>query len=115
MEDVINDKSPTNLFEGDTNQLSVTMPITGPSTDINIISPRQRWTKEENVALFKCYCEAISKKMTKVKGTYELWRKENPNTRVNINAITLSNQRRLVEKNLTNREMINISNKVNGI
>ena len=111
MENAMNDK-PT--LRVDTNLPSVPNPITGPSTDIPIISPRQRWTKEENVALFKCYCEATSKNLGKIKGTYEIWRKNNPDTRLNLNANTLSTQRRLVEKNLTNMEKATILNLVNG-
>ena len=105
MESAVQDKP---ILTIDTNQILVPKQITGPSTDNNNISPRQRWTKEENVALFKCYCKAIDKKMSKVKGTYEIWRNKNLNTRLYLIPLTLSNQRRLVERTLTNREKENI-------
>ena len=45
---------------------------------------RTRWTKVEQVDLYRSYCEAKLLKLSLVKGTYEIWRKRNPTSRPNI-------------------------------
>ena len=54
---VTNEKS-SDIRVSDRNQES-TPTITDPST--NTTNNRKRWTKEEQVDLFRCYCEAIKK------------------------------------------------------
>ena len=110
IDDVINDKSPND----DTSQVSITILTKDPTADKNKLSPRYCWTNEENVELFKCYCEATSKNMNKIKGTYEIWRSKNQDIRINMNANTLGNQRRLIEKKLTNKEKDEILRIVNA-
>ena len=46
---------------------------------------RIRWTKEEQVNLYRSYCEAKLLKLSLVRGTYEIWRKRNRTSRPNIN------------------------------
>jgi hypothetical protein len=65
---------------------------------------RQSWTKEEQVDLFECYCEALKLGLSVTKGTYDIWRKRHPTIRNNLNPVTLSNQRRYTEKLLTQAE-----------
>ena len=60
---------------------------------------RIRWTKDEQVDLYRCYCEAKLLKLPLTKGTYEIWRKKNPSSRPNTTQVTLSTQRRYVENN----------------
>ena len=74
------------------------------------INSRQKWTIEEKRDLYKCYCKAIIKKMRTTEGTYTIWREENLTNRTNMNAVTLNNQRRVVEKWLTQSEKEQIMN-----
>ena len=63
--------------------------ITEPFTNKN---NKQKWTIEEKLDLYRCYCKALSKGLKVTKGTYEIWREENPTNRPNMNPTTLSNQ-----------------------
>ena len=65
---------------------------------------RQSWTKEEQVELFECYCEALKLGLSVTKGTYDIWRKKHPTIRTNLTPVTLSNQRRYAQKLLTQAE-----------
>ena len=60
---------------------------------------RTRWTKVEQVDLYRSYCKAKLLKLSLVRGTYEIWRKRNPTSRPHINENTLSTQRSYVENN----------------
>ena len=87
-------------------------PTQRPKTTKN---KRIKWTKDEQIELFRCYCESIKLKLTASKGTFEIWRKKNPTSRPNMTPNTLSNQRRYAEKHiLTDREMTAIKTSVLG-
>ena len=65
---------------------------------------RQTWTIEEKLEVYRCYYEATKKGLKVVNGTYEIWRVRNPLNRPTINANKLNNQRRIIEKFLTESE-----------
>ena len=79
--------------------------ITEPFNNVN---KKQKWTIEDKVELYRCYCEATSKELKATAGTYSIWREKYPTDRPNMNAMKLSNQRRIVEKFLTQSEKENI-------
>ena len=61
---------------------------------------RQKWTKDEQLELYRCYCEAISLNLKQIKGTFDVWQKKHPNERPNLTPTTLANQRRYAEANV---------------
>ncbi|CAH2017187.1 unnamed protein product [Acanthoscelides obtectus] len=67
---------------------------------------RRRWSKEENYEVMWAYYSAIASKIAapKTRGTFEIWRNRNPNIMPEMNAQKLSNQRRVIERNLTEAE-----------
>ena len=69
---VINEISDGNIG---TDQISIPTTI-GPSTNIT----RKRWTKVEQVELFKCYYEALKLGLSQTNGTFEVWRKKPPSS-----------------------------------
>ena len=89
-----NSNEPIRLF--DTNQQS-TPSQTEPSTNTTNTN-RQRWTKDEQIDIVKCYYEALRKGLPLTKGTFNIWREKYPLRRPNMNPVTLSNQRRYAEK-----------------
>ena len=102
VEDVINEEVP------EPTQRSIST-ITEPFINTN---KRQKWTIEDKLELHKCYCEATFKGLTSTEGTYTIWRNKHPTDRPNMNAIKLSNQRRIGEKILTQSEKENIMREV---
>ena len=84
------DESIANDGNNETNQMHA--PTTKrPSTNKN---KRTRWTKDEQIELFRCYCASIRLKLTASKGTFEIWQKRNPTSRSNMTPNTLETQRR---------------------
>ena len=77
---------------------------------------RNRWTKEEQVELYHCYCEARKLNLKSLtKGTYEIWRERNPYTRPHMDPNKLATQRRYSKKSsLTESERKDIERKVMG-
>ena len=107
-------KSSNNDTNNDINEINQNPTSTNkePFTKQNN-TKRQKWTIEEKRDLYKCYCEAITKGLKTTEGTYLIWRNKNQNKRPNMDAVKLSNQRRIVEKWLTKSEKENMKESLN--
>lgn len=65
----------------------------------NIHSRRQKWTMEDYKEIMWCHLYVSITTLTcNMKMTFELWRKRNPNMRLNMDANKLANQRRYIIK-----------------
>ena len=72
---------------------------------------RNKWTKDEKLELYRCYCIAKISNTTApaTKGTFKIWRERNPEIHPKMTSTTLNTARRYAEKNtLVSAEMINI-------
>ena len=80
---------------------------TGPiSTQSN--NTRYKWKREEKVELFWCYCYAMYKQLPITIGTFDVWRKRNPDLLPTMHKDKLSNQRRAVQRTISEDEKIEI-------
>ena len=83
--DVTNDEPLTQAndeINGVSDKLKQTDDIATTRPPTNNRKKRNRWTKEEQVELYHCYCEARKLNLkSSTKGTYEIWRERNPYAR----------------------------------
>jgi hypothetical protein len=86
-------------------------PVPTTTEPFNNTTKRQKWTIDEKLDLYECYSEAITKGMKTTIGTYNIWRAKHPLDRPNMNPTKLSNQRRIIEKSLTESEKETIRRK----
>ena len=73
-----------------------------------------RWTGEERKEVVWCYFLGKMKNLPKIKGTYSLWRKRNPDNRLNINEVKLNNQLNYFLNKLSKDELREIEISVNA-
>ena len=84
---------------------------TGPISD-KIHKSRYKWTREEIVNLYWCYCYTKVKQLPITSGTFDIWRKQYPNLLPMMKKEKLSNQRRVSQKTLSEDEKIEIERNV---
>ena len=84
---------------------------TGPISD-KIHKSRYKWTREEIVNLYWCYCYTKVKQLPITSGTFDIWRKRYPNLLPTMKKDKLSNQRRVSQKTLSEDEKIEIERNV---
>ena len=77
---------------------------------------RQKWTREEYKLVVEAYYMAVNNpsEATTTKAAYNIWRQQNPTTRLNLDANKLANVRRDIIKNnrLTDVELEIIQEKI---
>ena len=80
-----------------------TIPQTEPQ--VKTKKKRQKWSREQNEEIYICYIMAKAKLLPVIKGTYEIWRKRNPDLRPEIDANKLANQKRYAVTKMINSEL----------
>ena len=92
LDDQKSNASPTNLEK---------VFITSPKTDEPVEkvpleheknNKRQRWSEEEKEEVVRCFYLAKNKGLSKVKGTYSIWRERNPEKHTHICEVRLNTQ-----------------------
>ena len=60
-----------------------------------------KWTHEERIELYTCYCLALKENLNVIHGTYSIWKRRNENIKSNMTAIQLNRFRRKVQDEIT--------------
>ena len=85
--------SPTSLnFDSEKTQEVNEGPTNEDPLEEKKVKKRTRWSGEERKEVIWCYYLAKHKNLTKVKGTFSIWRERNPKVHQNICAIRLNTQ-----------------------
>ena len=65
---------------------------------------RTRWTREQMKEVIRCYYIGQIKNLTKVNGTYSIWRQNNIDCHPQINAVGLNTQRNFIMKKYMSKD-----------
>ena len=109
------DTSPTSLetdFIESSSTIDKPIEIDPLEKEKNKKKMKKRWNEEDKKEVVWCYYLAKSKGLKKVKGTFSIWRKRNPNKHPSMNEISLNNQLNSIMKKLSVDELHRIEDEV---